>query len=43
MFENWHNRKLEMNRRVNLKFKCSADKVEAKTEKVLDRYNGVLS
>ena len=28
---------------MNLKFKCSADKVEAKTQNVLDRYDGVLS
>jgi hypothetical protein len=27
---------------MNLEFKCSADKVQAKAQKVLERYYGVL-
>lgn len=33
---------LKVDRRMNLKFKCSADKVQAKAQKVLDGYYGVL-
>jgi hypothetical protein len=29
-------------RGMNLEFKCSADKVQAKAQKVLERYYGVL-
>jgi hypothetical protein len=33
---------LEADRRTNLIFKCSADKVEAKVQKVLERHDGIL-